>query len=171
MVISELDSLVNKSHPDCDKVTGAVHSCGHNAQCATMLGIAASLKHQEITNDLCGKIKLLVVPAEEGVEVSFRKELIKNGVIEFTSGKPEFIRRGFFDGVDIVFMVHAHSNSSETQGKRFLLGTGSNGNARKFTEFLGVSAHAGSNPHDGVNALNVASTAITAINSLSETFK
>ncbi|MBE5749434.1 MAG: amidohydrolase [Clostridiales bacterium] len=171
MVIAELDSLINKSHPDCDKETGTVHSCGHNAQCAAMLGIAAALKHKEILDNLCGKVRLLVVPAEEGVEVAYRKQLIEKGVIEFTSGKPEFIKRGFFKGVDIAFMVHAHSNSETEQGKRFLLGTGSNGNARKFTEFQGVSAHAGSNPHDGVNALNVASTAITTVNSLRETFK
>lgn len=171
MVIAELDSLINKSHPDCDKETGTVHSCGHNAQCAAMLGIAAALKHKEILDNLCGKIRLLVVPAEEGVEVAYRKQLIEKGVIEFTSGKPEFIRRGFFEGVDIAFMVHAHSNSETEKGNRFLLGTGSNGNARKFTEFQGVSAHAGSNPHDGVNALNVASTAITTVNSLRETFK
>lgn len=171
MVIAELDSLINKSHPDCDKETGTVHSCGHNAQCAAMLGIAAALKHKEILDNLCGKVRLLVVPAEEGVEVAYRKQLIEKGVIEFTSGKPEFIRRGFFEGVDIAFMVHAHSNSETEKGKRFLLGTGSNGNARKFTEFQGVSAHAGSNPHDGVNALNVASTAITTVNSLRETFK
>ena len=171
MVIAELDSLINKSHPDCDKETGTVHSCGHNAQCAAMLGIAAALKHKEILDNLCGKVRLLVVPAEEGVEVAYRKQLIEKGVIEFTSGKPEFIRRGFFEGVDIAFMVHAHSNSETEKGNRFLLGTGSNGNARKFTEFQGVSAHAGSNPHDGVNALNVASTAITTVNSLRETFK
>lgn len=171
MVIAELDSLINKSHPDCDKETGRVHSCGHNVQCAAMLGVAAALTEKEIIDKLCGKVRLLVVPAEEGVEVEYRKKLIEQGVIEFTSGKPEFIRRGFFDGVDIAMMVHAHSNSENEQGKRFLLGTGSNGNARKFTEFQGVSSHAGSNPHNGINALNAASSAITTVNSLRETFK
>ena len=28
LVMSELDSLINRLHPDCDKETGAVHNCG-----------------------------------------------------------------------------------------------------------------------------------------------
>jgi metal-dependent amidase/aminoacylase/carboxypeptidase family protein len=95
---------------------------------------------------------------------------MQKGIIEFATGKPEFIKRGFLDGVDIAFMVHAHSNSETEKGKRFLLGTGSNGNVRKCTEFIGVSAHAGSNPQDGINALNVAASAISTVNSLRETF-
>ncbi len=171
LVLCELDSLINKSHPDGDKQTGAVHCCGHNAECATMLGIAGALKDSKVLDKLSGKIKLCAVPAEEGIEISYRKELIKNGVIEFTSGKPEFIRRGYFSDVDIAFMVHAHSNGAGEENCKFLLGTGSNGVIRKTTTFIGVSAHAGSNPHDGVNALNVASTAISTVNSLRETFR
>lgn len=171
LVLCELDSLINKTHPDCDVVTGAVHSCGHSAQCSAMLGIAGALTNKKILDKLCGKIKLCAVPSEEGIEISFRKELIEKGVIEFTSGKPEFIRRGYFNDVDIAFMVHAHSNSKDDGNAQFLLGTGSNGVVRKIVNFYGVSAHAGSNPHDGVNALNVCSTAISTINSLRETFR
>ena len=171
MVLAELDSLINKTHPDCDKVTGAVHSCGHNAQCAAMLGLAASLTEKSVKEKLCGKVVLCVVPAEEGIEIAYRQSLMEKGIIEFATGKPEFIKRGYLNGVDIALMVHSHSNSESEKGNRFLLGTGSNGNVRKFTEFIGVSAHAGSNPHDGVNALNVASSAITTVNSLRETFK
>jgi metal-dependent amidase/aminoacylase/carboxypeptidase family protein len=38
--IGELDSLRTSEHPLADPVTGAAHSCGHNAQIAGMLGAA-----------------------------------------------------------------------------------------------------------------------------------
>ena len=91
LVMSELDSLINRLHPECDKETGAVHNCGHHAQCAAMLGVAAALKEEGALDNLCGRIKLCVVPAEEGIEIGYRKGLIEKGQIEFTSGKPEFI--------------------------------------------------------------------------------
>ena len=168
LVLAELDALLCASHPDADKQTGAVHCCGHNAQCAAMLGIAGALKEKSVLDKLCGKIKLCLVPAEEGVEIGKRKELIKKGVISFSSGKPEFIKRRYFDDVDVSFMVHTHSASGS---ERFCVGTGSNGVIRKSTVFKGKSAHAGGAPHEGINALNTASTAITTINSLRETFK
>jgi metal-dependent amidase/aminoacylase/carboxypeptidase family protein len=41
--IGELDSLRTSEHPLADPVTGAAHSCGHNAQIAGMLGAAIGL--------------------------------------------------------------------------------------------------------------------------------
>ena len=40
LVLAELDSVICDSHPECDKETGAVHSCAHHAQCASLLGVA-----------------------------------------------------------------------------------------------------------------------------------
>ena len=42
MILAELDSIICPSHPNADPVTGAAHSCGHNAQCAALVGIAAA---------------------------------------------------------------------------------------------------------------------------------
>ena len=42
MVLGELDALLCPEHPDADPETGAVHCCGHSAQCAALLGIAAA---------------------------------------------------------------------------------------------------------------------------------
>ena len=166
LVMAELDSLINPLHPECDKKTGAVHNCGHHAQCAAMLGLAAALKEKGALDGLSGKIKLCLVPAEEGIEISFRKNLIDNGVISFTSGKPELISRRFFDDVDIAFMLH----TSDSKQYKFSLTKGHNGTIRKRTTVIGKSAHAGSSPQDGINALNAASLIMVAINSLRETF-
>lgn len=167
LVLAELDSLINFNHPDCDKETGAVHNCGHHVQCAVMLGVAATLKHKEILNDLCGKIKLCVVPAEEGIEAGYRKELVKKGIIKYTSGKPEFISRRFFDDVDIAFMIHM---SPKEDGYKLLLTKGHNGVIRKHVTVKGKASHAGGHPEDGINALNAANLALLAVNSLRETF-
>jgi metal-dependent amidase/aminoacylase/carboxypeptidase family protein len=78
-----------------------------------MLGVEAALKEEGALDNLCGKIKLCVVPAEEGIEIGYRKGLIDKGQIEFTSGKPEFISRRYFDDVDIAFMMHSSSNDDE----------------------------------------------------------
>lgn len=166
LVLAELDSLLCATHPEAVPETGAVHACGHHAQCATMIGIAAALKEEGMLDGLCGRIKLCVVPAEEGVEISFRQELIKKGIISFTSGKPEFISRRYFDDVDVAFMVHTSSDDVD-----FRLATGANGVIRKRTVFHGRAAHAGGAPHKGINALNAASSALMAVNSLRETFR
>ena len=44
LILGELDSLVCFEHPDAAPVTGAVHCCGHSAQSAALLGVAAALK-------------------------------------------------------------------------------------------------------------------------------
>lgn len=175
LVLAELDSLINRSHPECDKQTGAVHTCGHHVQCAAILGLAAALKEKGALDGLCGKIKLCLVPAEEGIEIGYRKGLVEKGIIKYTSGKPEFISRGFFDDVDVAFMLHAASDDDDEIKNRnnimFYLSKGHNGVIRKTVTIKGKSAHAGSNPESGINALNAASLTLVAINSLRETFK
>ncbi|MCK9479114.1 MAG: amidohydrolase [Firmicutes bacterium] len=165
LILGELDSLICGDHPDADPATGAVHCCGHNAQCAALVGIAAVLKEKGVLNNLCGSIRLCAVPAEEGIEISYRDGLINQGVISYFSGKPEFLHRGYFDGADIAFMIHT------TAGKNALIKAGSVGNIRKAVRYKGVSAHAGGSPHAGVNALYAATLGLQAINSIRETFR
>lgn len=163
LILGEMDSLICPSHKDADPETGAVHICGHHAQSAALLGIAAALKEPGILDDMCGKIVLCAVPAEELIEVEYRSELMKNGTIKYYGGKPEFLRRGYFDGVDIAFMVHTASSLSTMQG--------SVGCIAKKISYKGVSAHAGGSPWKGVNALYAANLGLNAINSVRETFK
>lgn len=169
LILAELDSLINRSHPECDTETGAVHSCGHHIQCAAMVGVASALKEEGALDGFSGKIKLCLVPAEEGIEIEYRKNLVKEGVISYTSGKTEFISRGYFEDVDIAFMVHARVATAP--GEKFHLGYGHNGVIRKCSIFKGRASHAGAYPHHGINALNAATTALNTVNSLRETFK
>ncbi|MBR2635409.1 MAG: amidohydrolase [Clostridia bacterium] len=164
LVLGELDSLLCPDHPDADPETGAVHCCGHSAQCAALLGIAAALKEPGILDDLCGRIRLCAVPAEELIEIEYRSELIRQGVIHFMGGKSEFLYRGLFDGVDLAFMVHT------TSGKNFDVSRGAVGCIAKRIEYQGVSAHAGGSPWMGCNALYAATAGLGAVNSIRETF-
>ncbi len=165
-VFGELDSLIVPTHPECDKATGAVHSCGHNCQSAALYGVAAALKAPGALDALCGAIRLIAVPAEEGIDIGYRNELRKQDVIRYIAGKQEFMYRGFLDGVDIAFMIHTGQKDCG-----FSYGRGQNGTFIKTAVFKGKSAHAGSAPWNGRNALYAATNAILAANSLRETFK
>lgn len=163
LILGELDSIICPGHPDADKVTGAVHSCGHNAQCAALVGIAAALKEPGILEKLSGKIKLCAVPAEELLEIEYRSELKKKGIIKHFGGKPEFLSRGYFDDVDVAFMVHTSRSFSCLKGSVGCI-------AQKII-YKGVAAHAGGSPWLGRNALYAATAGINAVNAIRETFK
>ena len=167
-VFGELDSLIVPTNPEADPDTGYVHACGHCAQAAALLGLAAALKEPGALDALSGRIRLVAVPAEELIEQTFREDLRRQGVIRYFGGKPEFLYRGFLDGVDLSFMIHSTPSDIPHYGR---VDGGCNGcNAKKFV-FRGVSAHAGNNPHDGINALYAAQTALGAVNALRETFR
>lgn len=165
LVLGELDSLICAAHPDSDPNTGAVHCCGHAAQCAALLGIAAALKEPAVTDGLCGRIRLCAVPAEEMIELDYRDALRQKGVIRYFGGKAEFMRRGFFDGVDLALMVHT------TTAEHFQVNVGGVGCLAKRITYKGVAAHSGGSPWYGRNALYAATLGLQAINSIRETFR
>lgn len=162
-IFGEMDALLIPDHPKADPETGAVHACGHCAQCAALVGIAAALKEPGALDGLSGKIRLIVVPAEELIESEYRLQLRQQGIIKYMGGKPEFLYRGLLDGIDLSFMVHTGFSTN--------INKGSNGLLAKTLTFQGVSAHAGGAPHNGVNALYAANLALNAINALRETFR
>ena len=166
-VFGELDALICRTHPDADPETGAVHCCGHACQASALLGLAAALKEPGVREGLCGKIRLLAVPAEELIEVEYREGLRQKGIISYYGGKVEFMRRGFLDGADVAFMIHTTANSIPHSGG---VNSGSNGCIAKTVTYTGKSAHAGGSPHKGINALYAANQGLSAINALRETF-
>ena len=163
LVLGELDSILCPEHPESDPETGAAHSCGHNAQCAALLGVAAALTDEAVLSKLNGKIMLCAVPAEELLEIEFRQSLKREGKIKYMGGKSEFLSRGYFEGVDLAFMVHTSSS--------FKVDLGSIGCIAKNITYKGKSAHAGASPWDGVNALYAANCGLNAVNAIRETFK
>jgi len=166
-VLGELDSLVIPDHMAADPRTGAAHACGHNAQVANMLGVGLGLLRSGVYRFLAGRVVLFGVPAEEYIEIQERLELRRQGRIEFLGGKPELIRLGAFDDVDMAMLTH----SSTDPAFRLGVTAGSNGMVAKFIRFIGRASHAGAAPHRGVNALNAAMLALSAIHANRETFQ
>ncbi|MBE6994617.1 MAG: hypothetical protein E7423_08270, partial [Ruminococcaceae bacterium] len=119
---------------------------------------------------LCGKIRLIAVPAEEMIQLAFRENLRKEGVISYMGGKVEFMHRGILDGVDLSIMVHG-TIAGEGEPYDFSCGYGSNGCMAKTIRYKGKSSHAGGAPHLGVNAQYAAMLGLQAVNDLRETFQ
>ncbi|MEG1781678.1 MAG: amidohydrolase [Oscillospiraceae bacterium] len=163
-IMGELDAVVCPEHPDADKTTGAAHCCGHFGQITTMLASAFGLS--AIKDSLDGNVTFLAVPAEECVELAYREGLIKEGKIKYLGGKQELIHLGVYDDIDMAFLVHGNNAvGTVTASSRSV------GFIAKNVKFVGKEAHAGGSPWNGVNALNAASLALMAINSIRETLK
>ncbi len=164
-LLGELDGIILSEHPAADPVTGAVHACGHHAQIAGLLGAALALNQSRILSQLAGRIVFMAVPAEEYLELDFRRQLVRDGKIRFLGGKQELIRLGLFDDVDMAMMIHTG------EGRKATLRSTMNGFVSQFISFIGRAAHAGEGPHRGINALNAATLALQAVHAQRETFK
>ena len=95
--------------------------------------------------------------------------LIADGKLKYPSGKQEMIYEGVFDDIDIMLSCHAMGLDMEKYHAE--IGASLNGFIQKRAIFKGKAAHAGANPEGGVNALNAANLAMTAINFQRETFR
>ncbi len=187
-ILGELDGISCKEHKDANEI-GASHTCGHNIQIAGMLGAALGLVKSGVLDSLDGKVSFMATPAEEFIELDldsldgkvsfmatpaeefieleYREQLKKKGEITYFGGKQELVKRGYFDDVDMSMMFH----SSDCGDSKALVGPESNGFIGKKVQFIGKESHAGSAPHEGINALNAAMLAINNVNALRETFK
>ena len=167
-VIAELDALRVPTHPGADAESGAAHACGHHAQIGSMLGVATALSAPELRNALSGNVAFIVTPAEEFIDIKERLALRASGEIEFLSGKQEMIRLGTFDDVDMAMMVHTSAANGLSE---LSIGGTSNAHVSHQVRYIGRSAHAGGAPDYGINALQAAMLANTAINAQRETFR
>jgi amidohydrolase len=160
-IMAELDAL-----PAGEGPAPARHMCGHNLQLAILVGVAAAVR--AIADRLDGAVRLLVVPAEEMVDIDARLELREQGSIEFLSGKAEFARLGQLDGLSAVLMAHSTTRVEEGD---FAVGGTMNGLVSKRVRYLGRSSHAGAAPEHGINALDAALQGLAAINAMRATFR
>jgi amidohydrolase len=167
-MLGELDALVVAGHPEADPSTGAAHACGHNAQVAGLLGAAMGLTDAKAAQHLAGRLVFFAVPAEEYGDVEWRVTQARAGKLEFLGGKPELLRLGHFDDVDLAMMIHGTSRPED--GKAGVPAS-NNGCIVKTVRYVGKAAHAGGAPHMGVNALYAAQIGLMAINAIRETFR
>lgn len=167
-IMAELDALDISTHPEA--VNGMSHACGHHAQCAALLGIAAALKESYALDGLSGKIRLMAVPAEELIQLEWREEMRKKGVIKYFGGKVEFMSRGYFDGIDLCILLHGTAAGPD-EAFDFRCDLSKNGCMAKTIKYKGKASHAAGGPHLGVNAQYAAMLGLQACNDLRETFQ
>ena len=165
-LMGELDALPLSDSPYAHPETGAVHACGHNAQMAGIMGALLALTVPEVKESLDGNVVFFAAPSEEFVEIEYKQGLMKKGIIGYGGGKSELIRTGAFDDIDLVVAHHTapHTTLAVSNHK-------SNGFMSKIVRYSGIAAHAAEAPHQGVDALNAANIAMTAINCQRESFR
>ena len=167
-VVGELDGLPIPEHPRADPTTGVVHACGHNAQLTHLIGVATALITTDAMRHLAGDVVFFAVPAEEYVDLEWRLEQAHAGKLEFLGGKPELLRLGAFDDVDLAMLVHA---TGDQHDRKLSLRWTANGLVAKRARFVGRAAHAAAAPDRAINALNAATLALQAIHMQRETFR
>lgn len=167
-VLGELDAVGCPDSCLADTLTGAAHACGHNLQIATMLGAATGIMKSGVMEHLAGDAVFFGVPAEEYIEIEYRKKLMEAGKIHFLSGKGQLIYEGAFDDIDMAMQMHADKNMPRPTVS---IGDSSNGFVGKTVRYIGKTAHAADAPDEGVNALNAAMLGLMGINALRETFR
>lgn len=167
-VLGELDAVGCPASAKADPATGAAHACGHNMQVATMLATACGITQSGVLSELAGDVVFFGVPAEEYIEIEYRKKLVESGKLHFLSGKGELIYEGAFDDIDMAMQMHADKNMPKATVS---VGESSNGFVGKTVRYVGRTAHAADAPHEGINALNAACLGLMGINALRETFR
>lgn len=130
--------------------SGVVHSCGHDGHTALGLVLAHCVKKMKDNGTLRGKVIFIFQPAEEGVR-----------------GAKAIMDSGIAYDVDYFFSGHIGLKSKRTGeiicGARGFLST-----MKLDCSFKGVSAHAGSCPEKGRNALLAAATAAIGVHTLAQ---
>lgn len=123
---------------------GRMHACGHDGHVAVGLGLARVLSRLRETcgNELRGRVRLVFQPAEEEGE-----------------GAPGMVAAGAMRHVDALFALHIGMQAGDSG--RLICGTrGFLATTNFRIDFDGKSAHAGTAPQEGCNALLAACTAV-----------
>jgi amidohydrolase len=115
------------------------HGCGHNIIGVSAVGAGAASK--DIIDQLGGSVVVLGTPGEENL-----------------GGKIDMVKAGTFKGIDVAMIVHPDTRNMSTEEALAC--------SSLEVEFFGRPAHAASQPHKGINALDAMILAFTSINSL-----
>ncbi|AJY74798.1 M20/M25/M40 family metallo-hydrolase [Paenibacillus beijingensis] len=151
--IAELDAVYAPSHWCADSETGAAHNCGHYSQVAIALALYRYLVVTERYRAFDYKLTFIFVPAEEYLDLAYRDELLANKQISYYGGKPEAMKLGVFDDIDIGICVH--SMGGQYPERTIETNCDLAGFLYKRYTFQGKTTHAGFDPFSAVNAYSI----------------
>lgn len=117
------------------------HACGHNLICSAAVGAASALARAAEEAGIGGRVQVIGTPAEEG-----------------GGGKVVLLERDAFSGSDVAIMFHPGARTMPIRGALAA--------SRMTMIFHGKSAHASSNPHLGINALDACRLTFNAIDAM-----
>ncbi len=148
--IDALPILEATEAPYASQNAGVMHACGHDVHTTVGLGVAAHLL--SLQDELCGTIRMIFQPAEEGAPGS--------GVV----GAEAMALGGVLEGVDAVFALHCMPDMPVGQigYRRGAVWAGSD--AWRLT-IKGRQTH-GAYPQNGVDPIYIAGQVIVALQSL-----
>ena len=150
---ADMDALPIKEETDYEFVcnTGNMHACGHDMHTAMLIGSAKLLKKHE--NELQSGVKLMFQPAEE--VLSGAKNMLENGLLE----------GGNIKGA---IMLHVMTGLPLKTGTVIVSSGGVGAPAADYftINIQGKGCH-GSTPQQGVDAINIASHTVIALQEIS----
>lgn len=127
---------------------GVMHACGHDSHTATGLALAHWLADHK--DELCGRVKLIFQPSEEG-----------------TRGSGAMVAAGVVDDVDWFF--GGHVGTSAKTGQIQLCTDGFFATTKFDVNFTGIASHAGNKPEAGRSALIAAANAAIMLTAIPRT--
>lgn len=151
--IAELDAVYAPTHKWADPTTGAAHNCGHYTQVAIALALYRYLHQTEAYKKFDFNLSFIFVPAEEYLDLPYRDELMHDNKISYYGGKPEAMKLGVFDDIDIGICVHAMGG--EFAERTIEVNCDLAGFLYKKYTFKGKATHAGFDPFSAKNAYSM----------------
>ena len=124
---------------------GWTHACGHDAHMSIGLGVAEALMNDR--DKLCGRIKLIFQPGEEGCRGAYA--MMKKGIVD-----------------DVDYFLAMHIGMNVPSGVFGINSEGYLATTKIDVEFTGIPAHAAASPQEGKNALLASCIAALGLHSI-----
>lgn len=133
-----------------DALPNIGHACGHNLIATSSIAAFLGLSKAVLKLGIAGRVRILGTPAEEG-----------------GGGKVKLLEAGAFkDTIAAAIMAHPMASHTYMDGHTGLAGFKLIASHKLRIEYRGKPAHAGAEPHNGLNALDAAVSAYTNISML-----